>query len=90
MTHSKFLAVSTFLFTRVLLVSDCRVQVAQYTLKIVARYLSWRAGLQHKAGRRPFPTSSVAPALTKFASLISDARLLHDFTGTSEIQTHVK
>lgn len=60
---------------------DKFLAVAQYTLKIVARYLSWRAVLQHQAGRRPFPTSTVAPALTKFASLISDARILHDFTG---------
>ena len=38
--------------------------------------------MQHQAGRRSAPVSDVAPALSKLASLVSDARMVHNITGT--------
>ncbi|GJE94579.1 hypothetical protein PsYK624_107490 [Phanerochaete sordida] len=61
---------------------DKFLAIVQYTLKIVAQFLAWRAQLQHSAGRRPAPTSVTAPSLTKLAGIISDARMVHNITGT--------
>ncbi|EKM58526.1 uncharacterized protein PHACADRAFT_252937 [Phanerochaete carnosa HHB-10118-sp] len=59
---------------------DKFLALVQYTLKLVAQFLAWRAQVQHRAGRRLAPTSDAAPALTKFAGIISDARMVHNIT----------
>lgn len=64
--------------------------ILQYTLKIVAQFLAWRAQLQHRAGRRAAPTSATAPALTKFAGIISDARMAFNFTGILAMLSYLK
>jgi len=51
-------------------------QVIQYGAKLLIPLLHFRARMQHRVGFRNEPTSSVVPALSKLASLISDARML--------------
>ncbi|KAG1744049.1 uncharacterized protein EDB91DRAFT_1246930 [Suillus paluster] len=61
--------------------SDKFFTLVQYTLKLIVPFLHWRARLQHRAGIRKDASSKVAPSLTSFASIVSDAKMLGRFWG---------
>ena len=58
------------------------VKLIQYGAKVLIPILQARARLQHRAGIRNEPTSSLVPRLTKLASIIGDARTLWGIWGT--------
>ncbi|KAI0264343.1 hypothetical protein BC834DRAFT_257973 [Gloeopeniophorella convolvens] len=61
--------------------SDKLFMLIQYGAKVLIPILQARARLQHRAGVRAEPTSSLAPKLAKLASTISDARTLWGIWG---------
>ncbi|KAI0303564.1 hypothetical protein B0F90DRAFT_1585282, partial [Multifurca ochricompacta] len=61
--------------------SDKLFMIIQYGAKLLIPILEARARLQHRAGIRYEPTSSVAPKLAKLVSVISDARTLWGLWG---------
>jgi len=66
---------------------SCLVKLIQYGAKVLIPILQARARLQHRAGLRNEPTSSITPKLTKLASIIGDARALWGIWGTHSIPT---
>ena len=61
------------------------LQIIQYSLKLIVPFMHWRARIQHSAGLRAAPTSSVAVKLAKFGSILGDYRMLSNIWGTSTI-----
>ncbi len=61
---------------------DRLANLIQYGAKVVIPILQVRARLQHRAGVRSQPTSSIAPKLAKLASTIGNARSLWGLWGT--------
>jgi hypothetical protein len=57
-------------------------KLIQYGAKVLIPILHARARLQHRAGVRNQPTSSISPKLEKLASTISSARSLWGLWGT--------
>ncbi|KAI8980027.1 hypothetical protein BD414DRAFT_420869 [Trametes punicea] len=58
-----------------------RIQIIQYTAKLLVPFLQWRARSQYDAGRRKIPLSTSAERLAKLGSIISDARMLFRIWG---------
>ena len=65
----------------------CYVKLIQYGAKVLIPILQARARLQHRAGLRNEPTSSITPKLAKLATIIGDARTLWGIWGTRFIPT---
>jgi hypothetical protein len=63
------------------------VKLIQYGAKVLIPILQARARLQHRAGLRNEPTSSITPKLAKLVSIIGDARTLWGLWGTRSILT---
>jgi hypothetical protein len=63
----------------------CLVKLIQYGAKVLIPILQARARLQHRAGLRNEPTSSITPKLVKLAGIIGDARTLWGLWGTRSI-----
>ncbi|KAF8492622.1 hypothetical protein F5888DRAFT_1806745 [Russula emetica] len=61
--------------------SDKLFMLIQYGAKVLIPILQARARLQHRAGLRNEPTSSITPKLAKLASIIGDARTLWGLWG---------
>jgi len=61
--------------------SDKLFMLVQYAAKVLIPILQARARLQHRAGIRSQPTSSIAPKLAKLASTIGSARALWGLWG---------
>ena len=58
------------------------VKLIQYGAKVLIPILQARARLQHRAGLRNEPISSITPKLAKIVSIIGDARTLWGIWGT--------
>jgi len=65
--------------------SDKLFMLIQYGAKVLIPILQARARLQHRAGVRSQPTSSIAPKLAKLASTIGSARSLWGLWGVLPI-----
>lgn len=63
----------------------CLIKLIQYGAKVLIPILQARARLQHRAGLRNEPTSSITPKLAKLAGMIGDARTLWGIWGTRSI-----
>ncbi|KAJ7712906.1 hypothetical protein DFH07DRAFT_763346 [Mycena maculata] len=61
--------------------TDKLMMTSQYTAKLVAPFLLYRAELQFKAGKRAQPLSLTTDGLYKFASQLSIARRMMGFWG---------
>jgi len=61
--------------------SDKLFMLIQYGAKVLIPILQARARVQHRAGLRNEPTSSITPKLVKLASIIGDARTLWGIWG---------
>ncbi|KAJ7139082.1 hypothetical protein C8R44DRAFT_693546 [Mycena epipterygia] len=61
--------------------TDKLLMTSQYTAKLVAPFLLFRAELQFRAGKRALPLSPTTDGLYKFASQLSLARRLMGFWG---------
>ncbi|KAF8486270.1 hypothetical protein DFH94DRAFT_177832 [Russula ochroleuca] len=61
--------------------SDKLFMLIQYGAKVLIPILQARARLQHRAGLRNEPTSSLTPKLAKLAGIIGDARTLWGIWG---------
>lgn len=68
--------------TRPTALTDRSVKLIQYGAKVLIPILHARARLQHRAGMRTQPTSSIAPKLAKLAGTIGSARSLWGLWGT--------
>jgi hypothetical protein len=66
------------------------VKLIQYGAKVLIPILQARARLQHRAGLRNEPTSSLTPKLAKLAGIIGDARTLWGIWGTHVLPTVLK
>jgi hypothetical protein len=70
--------------------SDKLFMLIQYGAKVLIPILQARARLQHRAGLRNEPTSSLTPKLAKLAGIIGDARTLWGIWGTHVLPTVLK
>ncbi|KAJ8084469.1 hypothetical protein PM082_003239 [Marasmius tenuissimus] len=61
--------------------SDKFFSIIQSLLSLLAAYMSFRARIQHRFGRRANPTSDAAPRLLKFVKILSSSRTLYRFWG---------
>ncbi|KAL4249700.1 hypothetical protein ABKN59_006140 [Abortiporus biennis] len=61
--------------------SDKLFMIIQYSIKLIVPFLHLRARLQHRAGLRKEPVSTVATSLAKFGGIVGDARMLSNIWG---------